>query len=85
MNTVFCFGCIIVVPQSDNVAIFEGGTHTETGVPIPKQGNIKCSFSKFYESITEVQENQKGNSGETQPKHKKPEEKQRKTKRNTGK
>ena len=38
---------------------------------MPKQGNIKCSFSKIYESTTEVQENQKGNSRETQPKHKK--------------
>ena len=62
------------------------GTQTEMGVPIPKQGNIKCSFSKIYESATEVQEHQKGNSRETQPKHKKkPEEKQRKIKRNTGK
>ena len=34
-------------------------------VPKPKQGNIKCSSSKIYESTTEVQENQKRNSMET--------------------
>ena len=41
------------------------------GVSIPKMGDIKCSFSKIYESTTQVQENEKGNSRKTQTKHKK--------------
>ena len=60
-------------------------SYTETVCAYTETGNIKCSLSKIYETAIQIQENPKGNRRKTQPKHKIPEEKQRKTMRNMGK